>query len=471
MTLSKPKKGQTIELTLEKMANGGSAVGRWNGFVVFVPGGVPGDVVSGSVYRKKRNYAQARIETVIRPSAHRVPPPCPYAGYCGGCQWQQVAYDQQLAYKQALISEPLAHIGGLQNVKVHPVISSGQIFGYRNKMEFSFSDRRWYLPGELDKREREGNFALGLHVPGAFQKVIDIDACLLQKQTGNEILSAVKSSVKASRVPVYGLKSHAGFWRYLCIRSSAAFNTWMVNLVTSQERPDVIQPLARLLHDKIPDVKTVVNNINRRKAAIAVGDTEAVVTGEGYILDRIGPFTLRVSANSFLQSHPLAAERLYNQVLAYARPEGHETVVDLYTGTGTIPLFFAHRVRSVKGLELSASAISDAKRNCAQNHIDNCEFICGDIRETLGRLRHRPDILIIDPPRAGMHKDVLAQVLRLSPKRIVYVSCNPATLARDLAQMVQAYHLHEIQPVDMFPNTYHVEALARLSRRHAVAHP
>ncbi|MGM0428655.1 MAG: 23S rRNA (uracil(1939)-C(5))-methyltransferase RlmD [Thermodesulfobacteriota bacterium] len=464
MTLPKPKKGDTIELTLESMANGGSAVGRLNGFVIFVRGGVPGDVVKARIYKRRRTHAEARLEAVIRPSDHRIHPPCAYAGHCGGCQWQQVAYDRQLRYKQALVIEPLAHIGGLTDVIVHPVIPSKDIFGYRNKMEFSFSDRRWYLPHELKKRDKEGNFALGLHVPGAFQKVIDIDKCLLQKETGNRILRAVKEYVKKSGIPVYGLKSHEGFWRYLAIRSSVALDEWMVNVVTSGARPEVIRPLAGLLNDRIPSVKTVVNNINRRKASIAVGDTEEIISGHGYILDRLGTFTFRVSANSFFQTHPPAAEKLYEQVLAYARPQGHETVLDLYSGTGTIPLFFAHRTKSVVGLELSPSAVSDAQRNCTENHIHNCEFLCGDIRKTLSEIGQRPDILVIDPPRAGMHKDVLDRVLDLSPERIVYVSCNPATLARDLGHMVQDYHLHEIQPVDMFPNTYHVEAVARLSR-------
>ncbi|MDZ7697822.1 MAG: 23S rRNA (uracil(1939)-C(5))-methyltransferase RlmD [Deltaproteobacteria bacterium] len=465
MNTPKPKKGQTIELVIEKMANGGSAVGRWNGFVVFVRGGVPGDVVKVRVVKRRRAFAEARIEAIIQPSSDRVTASCPYAGYCGGCQWQHVAYDSQLRHKHALVTEPLEHIGGLTDVAVHPVIPSSEIFGYRNKMEFSFSDRRWFLPHELNLREQEGDFALGLHVPGAFQKVIDIEECLLQKETGNRILRAVKTYVKDSGLPVYGLKSHEGFWRYLTIRSSAAFDTWMVNVVTSTSGREVIRPLAERLHDTIPSVTTVINNINRRKASIAVGDTEEIISGKGVILDRIGPYTFRISANSFFQTHPPAARKLYEQVVAFARPQGHETLVDLYSGTGTIPLYVSDRVRSVVGMELSGSAISDAMRNCVENGIHNCRFICGDVRETLAELDQQPHILIIDPPRAGMHKDVLKGVLELAPERIVYVSCNPATLARDLGQMAQAYHIHEIQPVDMFPNTYHVEAVARLSRK------
>jgi 23S rRNA (uracil1939-C5)-methyltransferase len=465
MNRPKPKKGETIEVALERMANGGSAVGRWNDFVVFVRGGVPGDVVKARIYKRRRAFAEARIEALIQSSPARVTAPCAYAGYCGGCQWQHVAYESQLKFKHALVAEPLEHIGGLKGVPVHPVIPSEDTFAYRNKMEFSFSDRRWFLPHELKLKEQEGDFALGLHVPGAFQKVIDIDGCLLQKETGNRILKAVKEIVKASELPVYGIKSHDGFWRYLAIRCSAAFDTWMVNVVTSESQPEVIRPLAELLHDTVPSVTTVVNNINRRKASIAVGETEDVISGDGVILDRIGPFIFRISANSFFQTNPPAAKNLYDQVVTYAQPGGHETVVDLYSGTGTIPLFFSDKVKSVVGMELSPSAVSDAEKNCIKNHVTNCRFICGDIRETLGQLGERPQLLIIDPPRAGMHKDVLARVLDLSPDRIVYVSCNPATLARDLGQMAESYHIHEIQPVDMFPNTYHVESVARLSRK------
>jgi 23S rRNA (uracil1939-C5)-methyltransferase len=464
------RKGDIIELAIDKMANGGPGIGRFEGFVVFVRGAVPGDRVRARIYKKKKDYAEAGIVEILTPSADRIEAPCPYFGYCGGCQWQNVAYQRQLDYKRGLITEPLEHIGNLRDVPVREVIPSETIFGYRNKMEFSFSDRRWFLPDQMgrdqmDQREIEGNFALGLHVPGTYSKVIDMEACLLQGETGNRILREVKRYVKGSGIPVYGLKSHEGFWRYLVIRYSRAFDSWMANVVTSEERPEAVRPIVDILSQRVGPIETVINNINSRKAGIAVGETEMVLSGEGYLRDRIGPFTFQISANSFFQTNSSAAQRLYETVADYAELKGNERVVDLYSGTGTIPIFLAEKAGSVTGIELNKGAVLDAWENCRENEINGCRFISGDIREKLSAISFIPDVLVIDPPRAGMHKDVLAQVLALSPKKIIYVSCNPATMARDIGLMSEIYELVEVQPVDMFPHTYHIEAVAKMWRR------
>lgn len=459
------RKGDTLELTIDKMAYGGHGIGRANGLVFFVRGAVPGDRISAKIQRKKKGYAEANLVELLAPSADRVEAPCPYSGYCGGCQWQHVRYETQLSYKKGHVNESMTHIGGLKHVLVHEVITPESTFAYRNKMEFSFSDRRWFLPHELHTREMEGSFALGLHVPGTYHKVIDVEACLLQHERGNLILREAKKYVKASGTPVYGLKSHEGFWRFLTIRYSRAFNQWMVNLITSEERPEVVQPLADILHGKISNIKTVVNNINTRKASIALGEREIVLSGDGLIKDKIGPYTFQISANSFFQTNSLAYQKLYQKVVDYAELKGNETVLDLYSGTGTIPISLASKVRTVIGIEISESAVMDAMRNCEENGIHNCKFLCGDIREKLSSIAHRPDVLIIDPPRAGMHKDVLPQVLSLSPKTIVYISCNPATMARDIGGLIRDYELVEIQPVDMFPHTYHIEVVGKLWRR------
>jgi len=456
------RKGEIIEIAIENMAYGGRGIGRLDGFVVFVRGGVPGDRIRARIYKKKKDYAEAGLIEILSPSPDREEAPCPYFGYCGGCQWQNVAYEKQLAFKREHVQEPVERIGGIKDITIHPVTPSGKRFAYRNKMEFSFSDRRWYLPDELDRRKNEGEFALGLHVPGTYHKVIDVEACLLQEETGNQILNMVRDYVKDSGIPVYGLKSHQGFWRFLMIRYSVAFDEWMVNLITSEERRDVVQPLADLLVHRFTRIKTVVNNINTRRASIAVGESEAVLYGDGYIRDRIGPFTFQISANSFFQTNSRAAGQLYQSMAAYGEIEGPETVLDLYSGTGTIPVFLANRVRAVTGIEISRSATSDAVRNAKENGLENCRFICGDIREKLSDITFRPDLLIIDPPRAGMHKDVWGQAMALSPEKIVYISCNPATLARDLSEMTKEYEVLEIQPVDMFPHTYHIEAVAKL---------
>jgi 23S rRNA (uracil1939-C5)-methyltransferase len=459
------KKGHLVDLVIDATAYGAQGVARVDGLVVFVKGAVPGDRVMARIVKKKRDYAEARVTEVVEPSPDRVPAPCPYSGYCGGCQWQHLRYDRQLAYKRGHIEEALARIGTLPGVRVLDVIPSKREFSYRNKMEFSFSDRRWLLPEEMEKGTADAGFALGLHVPGTFNKVIDVEACLLQRETGNRILREVKEYVRDSRIPVYGLKSHQGFWRFLTLRHSSFFDEWMVNLVTSEEKREALEPLALGLRSRFDNIRTVVNNVNSRRAGIAVGERETVLAGEGTIEDRIGPFTFRISANSFFQTNSSGAERLYAQVAEYAELTGRETVLDLYSGTGTIPIFLSDRAKAVMGMEISRSAILDAQRNCEINGIEHCRFLWGDIRERLAALSVKPDVLIIDPPRAGMHKDVLAGVMAMAAERVVYVSCNPATLARDLAVMNRDYEIVEIQPVDMFPHTYHIEAVSKLVRR------
>ena len=461
----KIRKGQSIELEIDAMAYGGKGVGRLNGFVIFVKGAIPGDRIIAQVVRKKKGHAEAKIAELLIPSPDRIEPPCPYSPFCGGCQWQHVQYERQLFYKKNAVQEALEHIGGLKDAVVLDTLPSEKRFSYRNKMEFSFSDRRWFLPQEMEDRNLEAGFALGLHVPGTYSKVIDVEACLLQQERGNRILGAVKTYARDCGAPVYGLKSHKGFWRFLMLRHSSAFDEWMVNLVTSEERPEVVRPLADDLCRRFSRIKTVVNNISDRKASIAVGEREIVLSGEGFIKDRIGPFTFEISANSFFQTNSLAAEKLYQKVVDYAELKTTDRVLDLYSGTGTIPIFIADRVRTVTGMEVSKSAVDNARKNVEANGIDNCRFICGDIRSEIHALEFRPDVLIIDPPRAGMHKEVLAQVLALRPRKIVYVSCNPATLARDLGLMAQDYEVTEIQPVDMFPHTYHIEAVTRLALR------
>ncbi|MBW1789683.1 MAG: 23S rRNA (uracil(1939)-C(5))-methyltransferase RlmD [Deltaproteobacteria bacterium] len=458
------RKGQIVELDIEKMAVGGSGVARADGLVLFVKGAVAGDRVLAKVYKKKKDWAEARVTEIIDPSEDRIPAPCPYSGYCGGCQWQQVRYDRQLAYKTALVEEAVRHIGGLPHVPVRDAIASADIFGYRNKMEFSFSDRRWFLPREMSLKDAEGGFALGLHIPGTYNKVLDVDACLLQQDAGNGILNRVKRFARESSMAPYGVKTHEGFWRYLALRHSRARDEWMVNVVTSDLEPEAVKPLVDRLVAGFGGIRTVVNNINRGRAAIAVGEAEEVLFGDGFIEDNIGPFSFRISANSFFQTNTRGARRLYETVLSFADLSGGETVADLYSGTGTIPIFLSRHVGEVTGFELSAGAVADARINCRQNGIDNCRFVIGDIREKLAEAPHRPDVMIIDPPRAGMHKDAVAGVLAARPRKIVYVSCNPATLARDLKIMCEDYHILEIQPVDMFPHTHHIEAVANLRR-------
>ena len=459
------RKSDIVELWVDRMAYGGHGVARLDGLVIFVDGAVPGDRVMARIVKMKKDYANANLLEIIDPSPDRIQAPCPYSGYCGGCSYQHLKYEKQLEYKKGQIKDSMARIGALNNVLVHDVIPSDRIYGYRNKMEFSFSDRCWVPAEDYATGEGERGFGLGLHVPGTFYKVIDIDACLLQQDTGNLILAEVKRYVRESGVPVYGLKSHRGFWRFLTLRYSAAFDEWLVNLVTSEEDRGVVMPLAEALCKGIDKIKGVVNNINTRKAAIASGEREIILLGEGYIRDMIGPYNFQVSANSFFQTNTSGAGRLYEKVIEYAELEGHEVVLDLYCGTGTIPIFLSRSAKEVIGMEIVESALFDANRNCVSNNALNCRFILGDIRERMSDIRFKPDVLIIDPPRAGIHTDILEGIMRMAVKRVVYVSCNPATMARDIGRMSDKYLVKEIQPVDMFPHTYHIEAVAKMVLR------
>ncbi len=464
------KKGEILELVVEKTVFGGDGLSRVDGMAVFIEGAVPGDRVRALITRKKKDWAKARVTELLSPSPERVAPPCPYAGHCGGCKWQHIAYERQLHYKAEHVRESLQHIAGLTDVPVEDAFASPQIFGYRNNMEFSCADRRWLLPKDLASQGGEGrpegqDFACGLHVPGTFDKVLDVDACLLQHETGNLILKFLKERMAASGLPAYGLKSHEGFWRFLMMRRSRAFGKFMVNIVTSQDRPDVLAPLAQELSERFPEVASVVGNVTAKRAQISSGGKETVLYGAPALSDRLGRFSFDISANSFFQTNPEQAERLYDTAAEFAGLTGSERVLDLYCGTGTISLWLAGRAREVLGVELVTDAILDARKNAARNGVKNCRFEAADSRDALNGIGFTPDVVVTDPPRSGMHPDAAARLCEMAPPVIVYVSCNPATLARDLVILSHVYRVDRVQPIDMFPHTFHVECVARLTRK------
>jgi len=460
----KIKKGLQTEVEITDVAFGGRGLVHLDGMAVFVDQAVPGDRVIIHIFRKKKNYAEARMIDLIQSSPFRIIAPCEYSGFCGGCKWQFVKYEQQLIYKRQHVLDSLEHIGRIKDVTVHDTIPSKLIFEYRNKMEFSCADRRWLLPHELERTDVDMGFALGLHVPGTFHKVIDTRQCLLQPDLGNQLMDEVRMFMRSSDKPVYGLRSHSGFWRFLVLRHSVAHDQWMVNIVTTEDDRKAVQPLADLLMDRYPEVASVINNITSRKAGVAIGEFEHTLAGSDFISDNINGFAFEISANSFFQTNSRGAALLFRTVEKYAELTGTETVLDLYSGTGTIPILLSERSKTVTGIEIIESAVADAKKNSLKNGISNCKFIKGDIRKCLSQIKQRPDVLIIDPPRAGMHKDVVKQVLELGAGRMVYVSCNPATMARDLQMMEDSFRLEEVQPLDMFPHTYHVESVAKLNK-------
>ena len=459
------KKRKAYELEIIDLAFGGRGLAKPDGLPVFIDRCVPGDVVFAKITKKKKSWAEGKLINIIKESALRNQGKCQYCNFCGGCKWQQLGYDLQLEYKKRHVTESMEHIGGLKDVRVKDVIPSDRIYEYRNKMEFSCSSKRWLLPWELENDEIKKDFGIGLHVPGTFDKVIDIKQCEIMPNLGNKILDDVRSFIKESGLDAYHLRTHEGFWRFLMLRHSVAFDTWMVNIITKTKRIDVVQKLADLLAQRHPQIKSILNNITDSKSGVSIDKEEIGLYGEDHIMEKLGEFVFKISANSFFQTNTRSCEKLYSKVSEYAELTGKEVVMDLYSGTGTIPIWLSGQAKMVVGIEIVKSAVIDAKQNARLNGIENCEFLEGDIKDVLPQLKQKFDVMIIDPPRVGMHKDVVQQVLSIGPEKIVYVSCNPATLARDLETLGPKYEAREIQPIDMFPHTYHIESVALLLKK------
>lgn len=472
------KRGDEITLPVENAAFEGKTVSRIDGFVVFVDGAVPGDIVLARVTSVKKSFAEAKVLRVVQPSTLRVEPRCRYFGTCGGCKWQHVDYHAQLQFKQQQVVDAFERIGGFQNLPILPIIGAEEVYFYRNKMEFSFSDQQWLElpPSEIQANSEletpNSNLFLGLHVPQRYDKVLDIEECHLQSEVSNTILNFTRSFARANRLPVYSTKSDTGYLRFVVIRQSTRTNELMVNLVTFEDRPEVMQRYTKELVATVPGVTTVVNTINSKKAQIAYGDVERVYYGDGVIHERLGKYLFTISASSFFQTNTAQAEKLYGVAKEFAELSSSDVVWDLYSGTGSIALFISDSAKEVVGIESAESAVKDAERNARLNDVRNCSFILGDLKERLTKDTHwmsthaKPDVLIIDPPRSGMHPNVVEEICSLAPRRIVYVSCNPATQARDVKMLcAERYEIVKLQPVDMFPHTYHIENVALLTRR------
>lgn len=466
-------KGEKITLKIESLAPGGHGVTRVNDFIVFVDRALPGQVVRVKILKKKHNYAEAAVIELIERAPDEITAPCPHFGMCGGCLFQNLDYKKQLAFKHNQVVETLYHIGRFENILIQNIIPSPDIYYYRNKMEFSFSNDRWLSRAEIHSMNKitDRNFALGLHVPKRFDKVFDLEKCLLLSENSNTIFTSIKNWAKSSELPPYSTYTQTGFWRFLVIREGKNTNQVMVNIVTTDDQPHLQQlpALQRMLSKSFPIITTVVHNINRRKAQIATGDEENILFGDGFIYEKLNSYSFQISANSFFQTNTRQAEYLYNKILECGNFSVNDVVYDLYCGTGSIAVHIAQKVRRVVGIELVPQAIDNAQQNCRLNQIDNCLFLQGDLKthlthpEKLISQYGKPDIIIIDPPRSGMHPDIPDKILQLSPERIIYVSCNPATFARDLKVLCQTqYKITEIQPVDMFPHTAHCEVIALL---------
>lgn len=455
-------KGKVLELEIENLAFGGRGIARVDGMVIFVEGAVPGDLVNAKVFKKKRQFAEARTIEVLRPSKDRINPECEYFGTCGGCKWQFLSYDDQLSYKTDQVREAFEHIGMLDEVEVLDALGSPEVFSYRNKMEFSFTRQRWLRPKDLENKDVIKGEGLGLHVPGIFSKIVDIENCLIQPKKANEIVDFIRKFMLEADAEVYDDRNHVGFWRFVMIRHSVAYDSYMINIVTGYEDKELMESLGKGLSENFPEVTSFVNNVSGKKANICRGDYELQITGDDHIVEKLGDYEFSISANSFFQTNTKGAKQLYDVVKDFADLKGDEFVMDLYTGTGSIAIYLSDMAKKIVGIEIVETAILDARKNCEKNGISNCVFITGDLKDVAKDINERPDVLVCDPPRAGMHKNVVSKIMELSPEKIVYVSCNPATMARDISIFKEKYEVKRVQPVDMFPHTHHIEAVAEL---------
>jgi 23S rRNA (uracil1939-C5)-methyltransferase len=474
-------KGDIIQIKVDKYAFEGKGIGRIeadnpldntepDSFIVFVNGAYPGDTVSAKIKKLKKSYAEASVEEVITPSSKRVQPRCKYFGTCGGCKQQDLDYAQQISYKQEQVEDIFKHDGGFSDLPankagfvIEKILPSENIFYYRNKMEFSFSELQW-LTATDDKTVSNKGFFVGLHVPNNFEKILDIDECFLQSELSSHILNFSREFFIKRNISIYNTKTHSGYLRNLIVRQAQKSSDLMINLVTFEENESLMKEYVTAITNKFPEITTIVNNVSKKKASIAVGDYEIVYHGSGFIYDKIGEYNFRISANSFFQTNTIQAEKLYNTALEYADLKGDEIVYDLYSGAGTIAIYISGKAKEVYGFETVESSIYDAKANLELNKIENVSFVQADLYKTFlpfTNVLPKPDVVILDPPRGGMHSTTIKDVLELSPKKIVYVSCNPSTQVRDIKMFVDGgYKLEKIRPVDMFPHTYHIENVA-----------
>lgn len=464
------RRGTVLELEIDRLAFGGRGVATTDdGLLVLVEDALPGQRVRARIRRVGKAFTEARIERVLRQSPAAVAPRCSHFGVCGGCRLQHLDYPAQLAAKRDQVKEILERIGGFAEPPVEEAIPSPRTYGYRNKMEYSFGDMRWLSREEIEcgGEASRRHFALGLHPRRRWDRVIQLEECHLPQPRSVEIVKAVQEAAAGSdRVP-FSTKTHEGFWRFLVIREGVRTGQWMVDIVTSDEADAFgeIDRLAAELKARFPQITTVTHTLSRARAAVAVGERMRVLEGPGFIEEEIAGLTFRISPGTFFQTNTEGAERLYKQARYLAGLQGGERVYDVYCGTGAIALLMAEQASEAVGFERAPSAVIDARANAELNGIDNVRFIEGDAAELLkgGAAWGAPDAVILDPPRAGLHPDLRKVLPGLGAERLVYVSCNPTTLARDLKELsANGFGLQVVQPVDMFPHTPHVECIALL---------
>lgn len=457
-------------LEITTLAAEGKAMGRWNDQVVFVPMTVPGDVVDVQIRVKRRRFMEGFVVNYRKHSDRKIDPFCHHFGVCGGCKWQNLGYEEQLKFKTEQVRDQLTRIGKIELPEIRPCLGSAKTQFYRNKLEYTFADRRWMTYEEIADAGREiaPEPALGFHIPNMFDKVLDIEKCWLQADPSNAIRLEIKRFCVEHGYEFYHAREHSGLMRNIVIRTASTGEIMLIVVFNSDDK-ERIEALMSHLHTTFPEITSLIYMVNT-KWNDSLGDQEPILfAGKDHILEEMEGLQFKVGPKSFYQTNSEQAYELYKVARDFADLKPEETLYDLYTGTGTIANFCASRCHKVVGIEYVPEAIEDAKVNSAMNRIENTTFYAGDMKAVLNddfvAKNGRPDVIILDPPRAGVDEPVIDVILRAAPERIVYVSCNPATQARDLALMDGLYRVEAVQPVDMFPHTHHVENVVKLVRR------
>lgn len=446
-----------------------------DGKVVFVENVVPGDVVDLRITKNKKSYAEGKVTRLVSPSSIRIEPFCTHFGVCGGCKWQMLPYEQQLQYKQQQVGEQMRRIGHISLPEMEPISGSPVQRFYRNKLEFTFSTKRYRTNEEISAagdEELAPEQGLGFHAPGLFDKVVPIDFCHLQNEPTNRIRNLLRDYTTTHQLPYYDFRAHSGYMRNLMIRVTTTGEV-LVNLVLNEDDEASRKPMLDLLLAEVPEISTLCYTINR-KWNDSIYDQEVITYhGSGFITERLEDFTFNISPKSFFQTNSYQAEELYRITRDFAGLTGSEVLYDLYCGTGSIGIFCSKQAKKIIGIEVVEQAIEDAKINAAQNHIDHALFYAGDVSDICTddffREHGKPDVVITDPPRAGMSEKLVQQLIKMRAPRIVYVSCNPATQARDLALLADTYAIKRMRPVDMFPHTHHIENVVLLELNEELA--
>jgi len=456
------------EVTIENIGAEGKSLARVDNMVVFVKGAVPGDVADLQVFSKKGRYMEARVIRYHSYSSQRKEPFCEHFGVCGGCKWQHLPYDKQLFYKQQQVEDAFRHIAGMEIPESLPILPSNPTTQYRNKLEYTFSNHRWLLDHEAGSDlPLEHTNAVGLHVPGRFDKVVDLNTCHLQAEPTNQLRNHLRELALEKKLTFYDHRTNEGLLRNLIIRNSTLGEV-MVILSVQYDEPGVYE-LLQSVKENFPNLTSLMYVINPKKNETLYDQEIITFSGRDHIFEKLEDLTFKIGPKSFFQTNSHQALRLYQVTREFADLKGAETVYDLYTGTGTIANFMARHASRIVGIESVPESIEDAKTNSQLNSVENTSFFAGDMKDiftdTFIRENGKPEVIITDPPRAGMHAKVVDQILKIGPQRIVYVSCNPATQARDIELLGQDYMVKQIQPVDMFPHTHHVENIALLDSK------